>query len=130
MLQAVPPKYDLFAISQHYGSLGGGHYTATCEFEGQGWYAFNDSGVNRIEAMDPADSARSAYVLFYRRQDDLRSDPSELTALLLHGRCEVPIRSIERQSAIACVMFYRRQDHLRSIPNELNLLGALMVGHM
>ena len=71
--------YDLFAISQHYGSLGGGHYTATCEYEGQGWYAFNDTGVSPADAMDPADSARSAYVLFYRRQQDLRSSPSELT---------------------------------------------------
>ena len=74
----MPPVYDLFAISQHYGSLGGGHYTATCAYEGQGWYAFNDTGVARAEAMDPADSARSAYVLFYRRQQDLRSSPSEL----------------------------------------------------
>ena len=88
LAQAVPPVYDLFAISQHYGSLGGGHYTATCEYEGQGWYAFNDSGVSRAEAMDPADSARSAYVLFYRRQQDLCANPSELTALLL----DMPLR--------------------------------------
>lgn len=80
--------YDLFAISQHYGSLGGGHYTATCEYEGQGWYAFNDSGVSRAEAMDPADSARSAYVLFYRRQQDLRASPSEPPALSL----DMPLR--------------------------------------
>ncbi|MCJ1297121.1 Ubiquitin carboxyl-terminal hydrolase 15, partial [Xylographa carneopallida] len=73
--QGVPPVYDLFAISQHYGSLGGGHYTATCEYEGQGWYAFNDTGVSAVDGMDPVDSARSAYVLFYRRQQDLRSSP-------------------------------------------------------
>ena len=24
-------KYDLFAVSQHYGSTGGGHYTAICK---------------------------------------------------------------------------------------------------
>ena len=24
-------KYDLFAVSQHYGSMGGGHYTAICK---------------------------------------------------------------------------------------------------
>ena len=76
--QGVQPVYDLFAISQHYGSLGGGHYTATCEYEGQGWYAFNDTGVSAVDGMDPVDSARSAYVLFYRRQQDLRSSPSEL----------------------------------------------------
>ena len=68
--------YDLFAISQHYGSLGGGHYTAAAQYEGQGWYSFNDTNVTPLEAMDPADSARSAYVLFYRRQQDWRSSPS------------------------------------------------------
>jgi hypothetical protein len=76
ILQEVPPVYDLFAISQHYGSLGGGHYTAAAQYEGQGWYSFNDTSVTPLETMDPADSARSAYVLFYRRQQDWRSSPS------------------------------------------------------
>ncbi len=75
--QDVPPVYNLFAISQHSGSLGGGHYTATVQYEGRDWYEFNDSGVSRVDDMDPADSAHSAYVLFYRRQDDLRSSPSK-----------------------------------------------------
>ena len=26
-----PVYYDLYAISNHYGSLNGGHYTATCK---------------------------------------------------------------------------------------------------
>jgi len=77
--QDVPPVYNLFAISQHSGSLGGGHYTATVQYEGRDWYEFNDSGVSRVDDMDPADSAHSAYVLFYRRQDDLRSSPSKPT---------------------------------------------------
>ena len=25
------PQYDLFAISNHYGKLGSGHYTASCK---------------------------------------------------------------------------------------------------
>ena len=69
--------YDLFAISQHYGSLGGGHYTAICRAEDGDWYSFNDSSVDRLDAMDPQDSARSAYVLFYRRQQDWQHSPSE-----------------------------------------------------
>ena len=77
LLQEVPPVYDLFAISQHYGSLGGGHYTATCRAEDGDWYSFNDSSVDRLDAMDPQDSARSAYVLFYRRQQDWQHSPSE-----------------------------------------------------
>jgi len=79
--QDVPPVYNLFAISQHSGSLGGGHYTATVQYEGRDWYEFNDTGVSRVDDMDPADSAHSAYVLFYRRQDDLRSSPSKPTNL-------------------------------------------------
>jgi ubiquitin carboxyl-terminal hydrolase 4/11/15 len=27
----APPVYDLYAVSQHMGGLGGGHYTATCK---------------------------------------------------------------------------------------------------
>lgn len=42
------PVYDLYAISNHYGSLGGGHYTAFCynDFE-KGWIEFNDSTASR-----------------------------------------------------------------------------------
>ena len=77
VVQDVPPVYDLFAISQHFGSLGGGHYTAICQYEDGDWYSFNDSSVDRLDAMDPQDSARSAYVLFYRRQQDWQQSPSE-----------------------------------------------------
>jgi hypothetical protein len=28
---ALPPIYDLYAVSQHSGGLGGGHYTAVCK---------------------------------------------------------------------------------------------------
>ena len=27
----APPIYDLYAVSQHSGGLGGGHYTAVCK---------------------------------------------------------------------------------------------------
>ena len=34
--------YDLIAVDNHYGGLGGGHYTATAKnfFDGQ-WYEYN-----------------------------------------------------------------------------------------
>ena len=55
--------YDLYAISNHYGSLGGGHYTACCynEFE-KTWVELNDSNVSRASDL----VTNSAYVLFYR----------------------------------------------------------------
>lgn len=65
---APAPLYDLYAVSNHYGGLGGGHYTAYCRMPDNGkWYCFDDSHVSEIDA----DSVRSpaAYVLFYRRRD-------------------------------------------------------------
>ena len=64
--------YDLYAVSNHYGGLGGGHYTAYCQVEGQGWCDFDDTNA---KPMDPTDltsegARESAYVLFYRRQSE------------------------------------------------------------
>ena len=60
-------KYDLFAVSQHYGSTGFGHYTAVCKNDGK-WYSYNDSSCSETNENDVLSSA--AYVLFYRRQTD------------------------------------------------------------
>ena len=60
-------KYDLFAVSQHYGSTGFGHYTAVCKNDGK-WYSYNDSSCSPTSESDAQSSA--AYVLFYRRQTD------------------------------------------------------------
>ena len=39
-----PVLYDLYGVSNHFGSLNGGHYTATCRSVGKGgWHYFNDS---------------------------------------------------------------------------------------
>lgn len=60
--------YDLYAISNHMGSLYGGHYTAHCKNSLDGeWYSFNDSSVGRASANNLVDP--SAYVLFYRRRN-------------------------------------------------------------
>ena len=60
-------KYDLYAVSQHYGGTGGGHYTACCKNFDK-WYSYNDSSCSLTSASDVVSSA--AYVLFYRRQTD------------------------------------------------------------
>ena len=60
-------KYDLFAVSQHYGGTGGGHYTAVCKNDGK-WFSYNDSCCSETTESDCQSSA--AYVLFYRRQTD------------------------------------------------------------
>ncbi|KAJ1287809.1 hypothetical protein BS78_02G039200 [Paspalum vaginatum] len=59
--------YRLYAISNHYGNMGGGHYTASIYHEeGKGWYKFDDECVTPI-SEDKIKTA-AAYVLFYRRE--------------------------------------------------------------
>ena len=59
--------YDLFAVSQHFGGCGGGHYTATCKNYDGKWYDYNDSSCSSSSANSAVSS--SAYVLFYRRRN-------------------------------------------------------------
>ncbi|XP_021892633.1 ubiquitin carboxyl-terminal hydrolase 8 isoform X1 [Carica papaya] len=58
-------RYMLYAVSNHYGSMGGGHYTAFVHHGGDQWYDFDDSHVYPIGQEKIKTSA--AYVLFYRR---------------------------------------------------------------
>ena len=62
--------YDIFAVVNHMGSIGGGHYTAFCKHEDTGkWYLYNDDEVLEVHD-DPENfvSNRNAYVLFYRKR--------------------------------------------------------------
>ncbi|XP_010267386.1 PREDICTED: ubiquitin carboxyl-terminal hydrolase 9-like isoform X2 [Nelumbo nucifera] len=58
--------YELYAISNHYGGLGGGHYSAYAKLiEDNRWYHFDDSHVSPVNEEEIKTSA--AYVLFYQR---------------------------------------------------------------
>ena len=70
--------YNLFAVVNHMGGLGGGHYTAAARMlrgEGAGssgnadtqWHEFNDASVN-TKASETVESP-AAYLLFYSRCD-------------------------------------------------------------
>ena len=59
--------YNLFAVSQHYGSTGFGHYTAVCKNFDK-WYSYNDSSIHPCNENEARSQA--AYVLFYRRETD------------------------------------------------------------
>lgn len=61
VIGSIPDLYDLYAVSNHYGTLSGGHYTATVQKSGK-WYDCDDSHIT--EASEISES--SAYVLFYR----------------------------------------------------------------
>jgi ubiquitin carboxyl-terminal hydrolase 4/11 len=60
------PLYELYAVSNHYGGLGGGHYTAYAKNGGK-WYDFNDSSVRGCNEGSVGGSG--AYMLFYKRKD-------------------------------------------------------------
>ncbi|KAL6986520.1 ubiquitinyl hydrolase 1 [Sarracenia purpurea var. burkii] len=58
--------YELYAISNHYGGLGGGHYSAYAKLIDENrWYHFDDAHVSPVSEADVKTSA--AYVLFYQR---------------------------------------------------------------
>uniref|UniRef100_A0A8C4NRS2 Ubiquitin carboxyl-terminal hydrolase 4 n=1 Tax=Dicentrarchus labrax TaxID=13489 RepID=A0A8C4NRS2_DICLA len=67
--KAGPYIYDLIAVSNHYGGMGGGHYTAYGKNKVDGkWYYFDDSSVS--SATEDQIVTKAAYVLFYQRRDE------------------------------------------------------------
>jgi hypothetical protein len=67
--QQKPPKYDLCGIVFHYGTMSGGHYTASClNSETKQWYDYNDSQVNEISDLNSLVN-QNAYILVYQRRD-------------------------------------------------------------
>uniref|UniRef100_A0A674BID3 Ubiquitin carboxyl-terminal hydrolase n=1 Tax=Salmo trutta TaxID=8032 RepID=A0A674BID3_SALTR len=68
---AGPCRYDLIAVSNHYGGMGGGHYTAYAKNKDDNkWYNFDDSSVS--PANEDQIVSKAAYVLFYQRQDTVK----------------------------------------------------------
>ncbi|XP_029016815.1 ubiquitin carboxyl-terminal hydrolase 15-like isoform X1 [Betta splendens] len=68
---AGPCRYDLIAVSNHYGGMGGGHYTAYAKNKDDGkWYNFDDSSVS--PASEDQIVSKAGYVLFYQRQDTVK----------------------------------------------------------
>jgi hypothetical protein len=64
----LPLLYDLFAVSNHVGNMGFGHYFAFCKNPVSGqWYRLDDSTVTPLSQKDVV--SQHAYVLFYRRRN-------------------------------------------------------------
>lgn len=68
------PIYDCYAVSNHYGGLGGGHYTAHALNDDGVWCYYDDSRIT--VDVDPKQAVTdAAYVLYYRRRDlDVNED--------------------------------------------------------
>jgi len=60
-------RYDLYAVSNHYGSMSGGHYTAFAKNKEEKWFCFDDRSVSSVS--EPHVKTTAAYVLFYLRND-------------------------------------------------------------
>jgi ubiquitin C-terminal hydrolase len=67
-LEGEEPIYDCYALTNHFGGLGGGHYTAFAQNDEAEWCGFDDSrvttGLSNDSIITPA-----AYVLYYKRRD-------------------------------------------------------------
>lgn len=71
--EVTPPfYYSLYAVTNHYGSLTSGHYTASVRVgggtggrEGGVWHKFDDTKATKMEAEDVVN--RNAYILFWVR---------------------------------------------------------------
>jgi len=57
-------NYTLYAVINHIGALGGGHYTAYAHNNGA-WYLYDDAYCRKVNAEDVC--TKDAYVLFYSR---------------------------------------------------------------
>ena len=77
------PLYDCYAVSNHFGGLGGGHYTAYARGDDGTWSNFDDSrvtpGVSESEVVSNA-----AYCLYYKRKDIVFNTGSEVEETVLN----------------------------------------------
>ncbi|CAF4316324.1 unnamed protein product [Rotaria sp. Silwood2] len=71
--EKLKAKYDLIAVSNHMGYLGGGHYTAYAKnCNDKKWHVFNDSYVSEI--YQDRIISEDAYVLIYQQQGQSLSE--------------------------------------------------------
>ncbi|XP_052255497.1 titin homolog isoform X2 [Dreissena polymorpha] len=73
-----PKSFNLYAVSNHSGTLASGHYTACCRnpFNPK-WYTFNDSIVQEAsEPIGKSFQSSAAYVLYYTSMDKQSWTPS------------------------------------------------------
>jgi len=131
--------YDLYAVSNHYGGMGGGHYTAYAKNKEDGqWYTYDDSSVRPMSVDGIVTPA--AYVLFYQRRSSLNaaSDVPVVTSVpkkiesLTKVEEEDQDKNIEDDSSEDEDNTHKRSrssnhNHINSGANEMNTDGAATI---
>ena len=63
-------SYDLYAVSNHFGGLNGGHYTAFVRNSHRNqWFCFDDVRVSAVDNVEKEVVSKAAYILFYVRNN-------------------------------------------------------------
>ena len=71
-------QYELFAVCNHRGAIGGGHYYTYAKSPMDGkWRVYNDTKVYDIDSKKKI-VTKNAYLLFYQRKDIIGKSLSEL----------------------------------------------------
>ncbi|KAK2745653.1 CSN-associated deubiquitinating enzyme Ubp12 [Myotisia sp. PD_48] len=90
--------YDLIAVDNHYGGMGGGHYTAYGKnFIDGSWYDYNDSHVSMSKPSSVV--TKAAYLLFYRRRTDAPLGGEYLASLTAAAHNQAPVDSDSSRSS-------------------------------
>ena len=113
-------KYKLFAVLQHYGSMGGGHYVAFCKDDE--WRLFDDSRVTKVSTKRV--TASEGYLLFYSK---MRSENVERDCFLANRRSAV--LSADILTKHVPTSWLNRLNTL-SAPGEISLPKHLICPHM
>lgn len=84
--------YDCIAVSNHYGSLAFGHYTAYAKnFETGHWYDYNDSSVSTIRGDPESEVVSSAaYVIYYVRRDFFPAKTVDFSQVKIRSLTSLP----------------------------------------
>lgn len=107
-----PPVYDLYAVSNHSGSLHGGHYTAHVlnPFDKK-WYNCDDSHLDQVRHPQEEVVSSHAYVLFYRRRDVVTKPFTDPTVVL-------PFSSSSSVSMEAVDMNHDEEEEKKTVVEE------------
>mmetsp|Transcript_19097 Transcript_19097/g.26884 ORF Transcript_19097/g.26884 Transcript_19097/m.26884 type:complete len:1237 (-) Transcript_19097:844-4554(-) len=93
------PIYDCYAVSNHYGGLGGGHYTAYARNDSEEWSYFDDSRVTPNVEQNKVKSS-AAYVLYYKRRDVKLEDDTKFSSNCSISTSSSPSESLEGEMAL------------------------------